>query len=165
MEPLCPPENQGYGAPVVQAPPYQGPPPGQPPYQGPPPGQPLYQGPPPGQPPYQGPPPGQPPYQGPPPGQPTPVVVNQTTPVVVNTAFPQEMFKLSPVTVACPFCHNTVSTEVKTSCDCGACCLFCITTLLFYVIIQLVRGKDLCCQDAEHICPNCKQVIARYSAC
>ena len=148
MEPLCPPENQEYGAPVIQV---------QPPYQGPP-GQP--------QPMYQGPPPGQPPYQGPPPGQPTPVVINQTTPLVVNTVvFSPDMFKLSPVNITCPFCRQMVTTRVQTSCSCCACCFCLFTTFLCYCIVQCIRGKNLICQNAVHSCPNCKQVIGRYEAC
>ena len=101
-------------------------------------------------------------------GQPfvnTPIVVNQTGPMAVTPiVVPPNFFKLSSVVVQCPYCHQPVNTVVQTSFNCGTCC-FAYLALWIYVIVQLVRGKDLLCCDAQHVCPLCGAVIGSYNAC
>ena len=97
--------------------------------------------------------------------QPLPVVTNQQTPLLQTTLLINpDLFKLDPVSVQCPFCNTMVTTNVETSWNCLVCC-WCWCFFVLYLIVQLVRGKSLLCNDAKHICPHCGKTIAQYSAC
>ena len=94
------------------------------------------------------------------------IVNNQQVPVVVvGTALNPDMFKSSPIALQCPFCQNTVTTNVATSCNCCACCLCCWTGFIIYACIQCCRNKDICCRDAVHTCPRCGNTLGTYTAC
>ena len=93
------------------------------------------------------------------------VVVNQQAPAVALSALNPDIYKIAPVSVKCPFCQNTITTSVETSCSCAACCLCCWTGYLIYMCIQCCRNKDICCCNAEHSCPSCGKRIGYYSAC
>ena len=110
--------------------------------------------------------PGQPitPIAQPYPNQPMyqPPIANQQQPIVV---YQQPLnLKTSPANVVCPYCRNQVVTLVETNFNCLN-CLFCCWFVELWLIIELVRGKDLNCTDAVHKCPSCGQVIGNYSAC
>lgn len=92
------------------------------------------------------------------------VVVNQSQPQTVVVVGGQT-FNSDPTVLVCPFCKNTVTTEVQKSCSCGAVCLCIMTGLILYLCIQCCRKKDLCCCNATHICPSCKQTVGSYYAC
>ena len=84
------------------------------------------------------------------------IIVNQNQPLLGAP-----VFSVSPVLMVCPFCQQQITTRVVTNCNIGALCLFlCIT--YFYFIIQCIRGKDCCCNDAIHYCPNCGHELGRY---
>ena len=90
------------------------------------------------------------------------IVNNQVTPYV-RTNF--EVSKSSSFYTTCQFCKKKIYTKTNqhfNSCTCFFCCC---TGCLIYVIVQLIRGKDLCCYDATHKCPECKQIIAEYNSC
>ena len=91
-----------------------------------------------------------------------PPVVNQQQPVVV---YQQPLIlKTSPASIVCPHCNNQITTVVETNCNCLNCC-FCWFFCCIWLIVELVNGKDLNCQDATHKCPSCGCVIGSYSAC
>ena len=106
---------------------------------------------------------GQPVVSPPPMGaMPNTVVVNQATPAVMVHP---NMFKTTPVSLTCTFCHKPITTTVTQTFNCCACCLCWFTGLLIYVCIQACRGKDICCYDASHTCPYCGNVVGTYTAC
>ena len=88
------------------------------------------------------------------------IVVNQVVPtmtVMANTSY--------PFATTCPFCKKGITTTSVQTCSCKACLLCYFTGCLFYVCIQCCRGKDFCCYDAVHSCPECGNTIAQYIAC
>jgi len=91
---------------------------------------------------------------------PSTIVTNQRVPGVMLC----NRFGLSPVSTTCTFCGSMVTTQVQETCNCEACCLCCMTGFLIYAIIQCCNGKDLCCCDAIHICPNCGRQLGTYYA-
>lgn len=74
-------------------------------------------------------------------------------------------FKSNPVFTKCPHCSENGFTNVsrKTNFMNLLCC--CVCTTMPWVIFQSIRNKDINCQDAEHYCSNCKNVIVRYESC
>ena len=91
-----------------------------------------------------------------------PVTNNQIA--VASVIYENNMFKLNPVLIQCPYCRKNVTTTVEPSFSCCACCVCMFTGLLIFICIQLIRGKEICCQDATHYCPNCNNKIAVYKA-
>ena len=91
-----------------------------------------------------------------------PVTNNQIA--VASVIYDNKMFKLNPVLIQCPFCRKNVTTTVEPSFSCCACCVCMFTGLLIFICIQLIRGKEICCQDATHYCPNCNNKIGFYKA-
>ena len=89
-----------------------------------------------------------------------PVASNQIYVATINN----NIFKLDPVYLNCPFCRQNITTTVETSFSCLACCICMFTGLTLYLCIQLCRGKDICCQDAIHICPCCGKQLGYYKA-
>ena len=84
------------------------------------------------------------------------IVINQNQPFIQR-----QIFMVSPVSMVCPFCQQQISTRVETQFNLAACCICCWIGV-FYFIMQAIRGKDLCCDDARHICPNCNHEVGRY---
>ena len=100
-----------------------------------------------------------------PPGPPGQVVlVNQTSPSVSGQIRPND-FKIDPIALKCPYCGKMMATEVNKDVNVCACLLCWCTCLIFYVAIQAYRGKSLCCWNAEHRCPFCRNLVGHYSAC
>ena len=91
-----------------------------------------------------------------------PVTNNQIA--VASVIYDNNIFKLNPVLIQCPYCRKNVTTTVEPSFSCCACCVCMFTGLLIFICIQLIRGKEICCQDATHYCPNCNNKIAVYKA-
>ena len=91
-----------------------------------------------------------------------PVTNNQIA--VASVIYDNKMFKLNPVLIQCPFCRKNVTTTVEPSFSCCACCVCMFTGLLIFICIQLIRGKEICCQDATHYCPNCNNKVGIYKA-
>ncbi len=90
------------------------------------------------------------------------IVVNQQNPPGI---IPPNMFKTNPIALNCLFCHKPVLTIVIKECNCCACFLCFFSCFFLYIFIQCCRGKDLCCYDARHICPNCGNLLGTYEAC
>ena len=87
------------------------------------------------------------------------IVVNQVPAMTVmaNTS--------SSFATTCPFCKAGITTTSIQTCNCMACILCYFTGCIFYFCFQLCRGKDFCCYDAVHTCPQCGNTIAQYTAC
>ena len=97
--------------------------------------------------------------------QPQPaIVVNQAQPQVVNVVSGQT-FGTNPVSITCQFCKNPVTTVVQKKCNCGTCCLCCISGILLFICIQCCRNKEIGCNDATHTCPSCGQILGTYNSC
>ena len=90
------------------------------------------------------------------------IVKNQVEPFVRRNL---EVNRSSAFSTTCQHCQQKVMTQsIQTFNKCT--CLFCCCTgIVIYAVIQLIRGKDICCYDAEHRCPNCKETIALYDSC
>ena len=85
------------------------------------------------------------------------IVVNQVEPI-----FPEQIINVHPINMICLFCQKPMTTVVEKKCNCCACCLCCILGGVCYFVLQAVRGKDLCCDDATHKCPYCNNVVGTY---
>ena len=90
------------------------------------------------------------------------IVINQQSPALL---LHPGMFKTTSVALNCTFCHKPITTSVTKNINLCACLLCWFTALIFYVIIQSCRNKDICCYDATHICPYCGNVVGTYTAC
>ena len=90
----------------------------------------------------------------------TSIVVNQVAPgisMIADTYLPFE--------TECPFCKKEITTTAIQTFNCGTCCLCYFTGLFLFCCIQLCRGKDICCYDAVHKCPECGKTVAVYNSC
>ena len=90
-----------------------------------------------------------------------PIVVNQYTPAIIRTY----EFGTNPITITCPFCKIPITTETECEFNCCSCCLCLLVGCLFFMCIQLCRGKSICCNDIIHRCPNCRRYLGKYSSC
>ena len=88
-------------------------------------------------------------------GAPNAIVVNQPL-SVPNIVIVNNRWGLSPVSTTCSFCGTPITTVVEQTCNCSACCLCCFTGFLIYACIQSCNGKEMCCCDGFHKCPNWK---------
>ena len=96
-----------------------------------------------------------------------PILVNQVNPLPIHCIPLSDINKWGsiPHNVACPFCHQNVTTIVEASCNMGSCCLCFWLSCIIWAIILLCMGKEIGCADATHKCPNCKNVIGVYRSC
>ena len=90
-----------------------------------------------------------------------PIVVNQYTPTIIR----EYKFGTSPISLICIFCKSPITTETECEFNCGSCCLCLLVGCLFFMCIQLCRGKSICCNDIIHKCPNCRRILGRYTSC
>ena len=90
------------------------------------------------------------------------IIVNQVTPAV-TVAIPA--MQATPYLTVCPYCRNQVMTSSIQTFNCCTCLLCWCTGLIWFCIIQAIRGKDIGCYDAVHKCPNCGQTIGIYESC
>ena len=97
-----------------------------------------------------------------PPPYPNAVVINQQSPTLLLRP---DQYKSTPVCATCPSCHQTMTTVITKKCNCCACLLCWLTGVVFFVCIQMCRGKDLCCCDVDHTCPRCNALVGSYTPC
>ena len=105
--------------------------------------------------------------------QPVPIMPTVPAPVSIQIAPDKQgeqmpdpdKFKTTPVTLKCPFCHKVTATKVDRSLNVCACLLCYCTGIVFYVCVQAIRKKDLCCWNAEHRCTFCHQTVGAYTSC
>ncbi|KAK3090159.1 hypothetical protein FSP39_009559 [Pinctada imbricata] len=89
----------------------------------------------------------------------TNVVVTGATPYLRNM-----MFREVPVATQCPFCQATITTS--TSYETGT-----ITWLVAGILLLIGLWLGCClipfcldgCKDVIHRCPNCNQVVGKYT--
>lgn len=73
--------------------------------------------------------------------------------------------KSQPKYVCCPYCNKQGMTKINQSCSLTT-GVFCVLgAFVFTVLVQLCRGKDLNCTDAEHYCISCGNKLASYKSC
>ena len=95
-------------------------------------------------------------------GMPNTIVINQQPQfMMVNP----HMFKSVAIAMTCQFCGKNINTSVNQECNCLACCLCFFTGIIWYLIIQSCRDKDLCFYNATHTCPYCGKIVGKYNAC
>ena len=107
--------------------------------------------------------------------QPVPIMTTVPVPVAVQVAPPDKQgglshidpdkIKTAPLTVQCPFCKKVTTTKVDKSLNVCACLLCYCTGIVFYVCVQAIRKKDLCCWNAEHRCAFCGNKVGAYTSC
>ena len=107
--------------------------------------------------------------------QQVPIMPTVPVPVAVQVAPPDKQgglshidpdkIKTAPLTVQCPFCKKVTTTKVDKSLNVCACLLCYCTGIVFYVCVQAIRKKDLCCWNAEHRCAFCGNKVGAYTSC
>ena len=94
------------------------------------------------------------------PGYTAAIVVNQGG---AGLALPANTSKSYATT--CPGCGQSIMTNAIRTFNCCTCLLCYCTGILCFICIQACRGKDFCCYDAVHSCPNCGRTLASYQSC
>ena len=94
------------------------------------------------------------------PGYTAAIVVNQGG---AGLALPANTSKSYATT--CPGCGQSIMTNAIRTFNCCTCLLCYCTGILCFLCIQACRGKDFCCYDAVHSCPNCGRTLASYNSC
>ena len=90
------------------------------------------------------------------------IIPIQTVPTVrINSPL---KFKKSPMSVICPRCKATVTTNIQDEFNWSACLFCCCTLFVIFACVQICNGKDIGCTDVKHFCPNCGQMIGGYDA-
>lgn len=75
-----------------------------------------------------------------------------------------EDFKSSPITITCPFCKNTVTTETESKLNFVA-CICCLMFNILYCCVQMCGDRNPCCLDISHRCPKCGKIVGHYNSC
>ena len=103
------------------------------------------------------------------------MVPNQTVlpngDIIINLAPIQKVKNYSSSKIKCPFCQlevYTVPENVSWTCEsCNSCIeivvlsiICCLLPILIFLLC-LCCGEDLCCYEADHRCPKCKNIIAK----
>uniref|UniRef100_A0AC34RM74 LITAF domain-containing protein n=1 Tax=Panagrolaimus sp. JU765 TaxID=591449 RepID=A0AC34RM74_9BILA len=96
----------------------------------------------------------------PPPGNAPPaVVIVAKGPAFIST----------PILMRCPLCQVDVLTHVKLVPGCFALLMCLLMFLIFFwasfFCLCLIPLCCECCLDAEHRCPRCGMLVARYKRC
>ena len=90
------------------------------------------------------------------------IIPIQTVPTVVVNA--PTKFTKSPMSLVCPRCKASITTNIQEEFNWSAFCLCCFTCFVIFACIQCCNGKDLGCTDVKHFCPNCGQMVGGYVA-
>lgn len=98
--------------------------------------------------------------------------------IIIQNVVPQPLMPLiittrryTPIRVFCPYCRTIVTTNPITSWSCRSCttcfeaCLCMTFTLCLFLFLYLCcifcdNASFFCC-EADHLCPNCKNLIAQ----
>ena len=84
----------------------------------------------------------------------TQVISSQTCTSTDNLEAIMLLIRSDPIEVKCPFCRSKMMTKVSKKCSKGMIVCSILTTPLVWLIYQLVRRKDLNCQNSTHYCSN-----------
>ena len=93
---------------------------------------------------------------------PNSIVTNQQSPAVMVHP---GMFKTQNINLNCTFCHKFMRTNVTKSISLRALLLCLFSFVIFYILFQYCRGKEIWCYNATHTCPYCGQIVGTYDAC
>lgn len=96
-----------------------------------------------------------------------PVIMETQQPLLVSTPMAPVVLqpvepKTDPVQCICPHCQASVETKVKFKAGNMACIVSVIGCLVIGLIGALIPFCGSCMKDAEHYCPNCGNLIAKY---
>ena len=92
------------------------------------------------------------------------VVTTTTTAYIEKPVYVNTNFKSSSVSMTCPFCRKTITTKTKAKINFLA-CFCCLMFNILYCCVQICGGKNPCCCDISHICPNCGKIVGHYDSC
>lgn len=95
-----------------------------------------------------------------------PVMVrNQSTPTQTELDSIKKSLRSKPAFISCPYCGNSAITRTETSCSLlSVLCCVC-TGLVPWLLGQVICGKDVNCDNADHFCLKCGNKLAEYNAC
>lgn len=77
----------------------------------------------------------------------------------------QSALKSSSKYICCPFCNKQGMTNIEESCSIATGIFCAVGAFIFPTLVQLCRGKDLNCKNAEHYCVGCGNKLASYKSC
>ena len=81
-----------------------------------------------------------------------------------RTIFGPIKLGLEPQSLKCPFCEETITTQIEKSTNIKALLTAIGTLFIGFVLIQICKNKPVGCKDCEHTCPNCGHIIGKYYA-
>ena len=71
---------------------------------------------------------------------------------------------LDPQKMKCPFCEAEIMTQTSRSTNIKALATAIATLYIGFYLIQTCKSKPVSCDDCEHTCPECTQIIGKYYA-
>ena len=97
------------------------------------------------------------------------IIVPENKPPVIEiktkrTIFGPIKLGLEPQSLKCPFCEETITTQIEKSTNIKALLTAIGTLFIGFVLIQICKNKPVGCKDCEHTCPNCGHIIGKYYA-
>ena len=81
-----------------------------------------------------------------------------------RTIFGPIKLGLEPQSLKCPFCEETITTQIEKSTNIKALLTAIGTLFIGFVLIQMCKNKPVGCKDCEHTCPSCGHIIGKYYA-
>jgi hypothetical protein len=98
--------------------------------------------------------------------QPQPIICNNQCMIIqselniISTAL-----RSNPQYIKCPFCNYAgITKSTKSYSIPNLLCCLCFG-VAGWLGVQVLRGKDINCTDAEHSCMKCGHVLGNYQAC
>ena len=82
----------------------------------------------------------------------------------LRTIFGPIKLGLEPQSLKCPFCEETITTQIEKSTNIKALLTAIGTLFIGFVLIQMCKNKPVGCKDCEHTCPSCGHIIGKYYA-
>ena len=97
------------------------------------------------------------------------IIVQENVPPKIEiktkrTIFGPIKLGLEPQSLKCPFCEETITTQIEKSTNIKALLTAIGTLFIGFVLIQICKNKPVGCKDCEHTCPNCGHIIGKYYA-
>ena len=91
------------------------------------------------------------------------IITVQTAP---RPAYSPIKFEKTPMTLVCPFCGVSMTTNIKEECNWSACGFCWISGFCIFACVQCCMGKSVGCTDVKHFCTNplCGRMIGGYKA-
>ena len=100
------------------------------------------------------------------------IIQNQMSPqiVVINIGEMKTTGKCEPTKLICPYCQSEVTSVPNISWTCKSCNSLCELIVFIFItcglgflcfLCELCCDYDFCCYEADHLCPKCKNIIAK----